>query len=360
MDSKRDTKPDPEGSPDELISHRDRLRRVFAQLSFIAGVGLCLLTTTSFLGGLGAVFDITSHFPVQYFVGLAMVSGVFCFLRHWRRAVMFGAAALVNLFQFAPLFLGGPTPEARQADPELTLMSVNVQRSNRDHALVADAIRRASPDAFALLEVDQGWLDAMAGLEKEYPYSVKEPRDHNFGLALYSRKPLRNARAVRFVSGGVLSIMADIGIEDEPVTVVATHPVPPSAGASTGERNRQLAAIAELAAKHSGPLVVIGDLNTTPWNRYFRKLVEDGGLTDSARGFGLQATWPGSWVPKIRRRMGAAPAGPPVGSPFDNFLFRIPIDHCLHTGELETVDRIIGDYVGSDHLPLTVKLRRRR
>lgn len=340
--------------------HRELLKRAFVQGCFIAGVGLCLLTAASFLGGLGPLFDITSHFPVQYFAGLLLAAGVFCALRRWKTAAGFGAAALVNLCQFAPLFFGGPSGVNPEDGTDLTLMSVNVQRSNHDHALVVDAIKRASPDAFALLEVDRRWLDAMAELEGEYPYSIKEPRDHNFGLALYSRTPLQNARAVRFVTNGVLSIVSGIELEGGLVTVVATHPVPPSAGSSTRERNRQLAAIADFAKELDGPAVVIGDLNTTPWNRHFKKLVEEGRLTDSAKGFGLQSTWPGSWVPKIRRRMGASSAGTPAGSPFDNFLFRIPIDHCLHSEELETVDRIVGDHVGSDHLPLTVKLRRRR
>lgn len=357
MESEQNIQPGPQGSQEELISHRELLKRAFVQGGFIAGVGLCLLTATSFLGGLGPVFDITSHFPVQYFAGLLLASGVFCALRRWKTAAGFGAAALVNLCQFAPLFFGGPSGSNPEGGSELTLMSVNVQRSNRDHALVVDAIKRASPDAFALLEVDRRWLDAMAELEKEYLYSIREPRDHNFGLALYSRTPLQNARAERFVTAGVLSIVSDIKFEGALVTVVATHPVPPSAGSSTRERNRQLAAIADFVTEQNGPTIVIGDLNTTPWNRHFKQLIRHGRLTDSAKGFGLQSTWPGSWVPKIRRKFGASPAGPPVGSPFDHFLFRIPIDHCLHSEELETVDRVVGDYVGSDHLPLTVKLR---
>jgi len=342
------------------VSHRALLKRVFVRFSFLAGVGLCALTAASFLGGWGALFDLTSHFPVQYCAGLMVVCGVFVFLRKWRLAALFGAAGLVNLLQCAPLFFGGGAGGAGQTSPDLTLMSVNVLRSNRSHALVKAVIRRVSPDAFALLEVDQRWVDAFAELETDYPYSLKEPRDHNFGIAFYSRKPLRNARSVRFVRGGVLSVVSEMNVDGEAVTLVATHPVPPSSVSSTRERNEQLAAIAAFAARRETPLVVLGDLNTTPWNRYFKRLVRNGGLMDSAKGFGLQATWPGSWGGKLQRKVGAARAGAPAGSPFDNFLFRIPIDHCLHSEELETVDRIVGDYVGSDHLPLTVKLRRRK
>ena len=60
----------------------------------------------------------------------------------------------------------------------------------------------------------------------------------------------------------------------------------------------------------------------------------EGGLINSQRGFGVQATWPvaGGFAP------------------------RIPLDHCLHSPDLATVDRRMGPAVGSDHLPLVVVL----
>jgi len=34
----------------------------------------------------------------------------------------------------------------------------------------------------------------------------------------------------------------------------------------------------------------------------------------------------------------------------------IPIDHCLHSKSLVTYERIVGKNIGSDHLPLSVKI----
>ena len=51
-------------------------------------------------------------------------------------------------------------------------------------------------------------------------------------------------------------------------------------------------------------------------------------------GFGRGPTWPGAF----------------------NTLGMIPIDHLLHSKELVTVDRIVGEANGSDHRPLIVEI----
>jgi endonuclease/exonuclease/phosphatase (EEP) superfamily protein YafD len=66
--------------------------------------------------------------------------------------------------------------------------------------------------------------------------------------------------------------------------------VPPSSRSSALERNQQLKGIGEFIAEHDQPVVLIGDLNATPWNRFYKRLKHDSGMTDSARGFGLQPT----------------------------------------------------------------------
>ncbi len=309
------------------------------------------------MGRLAPVFDVTSHFHAQYFAGLLVVAVGCVAIRKWRLAGAIALAMTINLTQLLPFFVGGPSAQLRVAEPDFTLMSINVQRRNQDHDAVRAAIRAADPDAFALIEVDQRWVDAMADLESVYPHTLKEPRDDNFGIAFYSRLPVQGMEVKQFVPDGVLSVIADFETEGGPVRIVAAHPLPPLSRSSSNERNAQLAAMGKFALKSEIPFVIIGDLNTTPWNCFFKEFAKEGRLIDSAKGFGLQPTWPGSWVPKMGRKIGAE--GRRGGSiPFlDSFLVRIPIDHCLHSEELETIDRIVGEYVGSDHLPLTIKLR---
>ena len=66
-------------------------------------------------------------------------------------------------------------------------------------------------------------------------------------------------------------------------------------------------------------------------SHHFRLLLRRTGLRDSARGRGVQPTWP-------------------AGSP----LLAIPLDHCLHSPDIAILQRRIGGDVGSDHYPVIV------
>ena len=84
------------------------------------------------------------------------------------------------------------------------------------------------------------------------------------------------------------------------------------------------------------PMVVLGDFNSTPWSRAFRTFQQQSGLTLSQHGIGLKPTWP---------------AQLPTG-------FKIPIDTCLHSPSLRTLNYRVGPSVGSDHHPIAVQLTR--
>ena len=96
-------------------------------------------------------------------------------------------------------------------------------------------------------------------------------------------------------------------------------------------RNNQLEELSRFVRDATDEVLLLGDLNVTPWCYYFQKLVRDSGLMDSTRGFGVQPSWPSN-----------------------NIFLRIPLDHCLHTPKIQIVGREIGPAIGSDHFPLIV------
>jgi len=79
------------------------------------------------------------------------------------------------------------------------------------------------------------------------------------------------------------------------------------------------------------PLLLLGDLNVTPWNHHFKKLLRHTGLKDSTQGYGVQPTWP-TYYPWLW----------------------IPIDHCLYSSSIHVVGRKVGEHVGSDHYPVII------
>lgn len=137
------------------------------------------------------------------------------------------------------------------------------------------------------------------------------------------------SEVVYFVQQGFPSIVAEIDVAGRPLVLVGTHPIPPRDESRADLRDRQLQALAAFTRTKGPNIIVVGDLNTTPWGYAFRELIHDSGLRDSSRGQGFQWSWPA-----------ALP------------LLALPIDHLLVGEDVVVTNRWMGPSIGSDHYPL--------
>jgi endonuclease/exonuclease/phosphatase (EEP) superfamily protein YafD len=295
-----------------------------------AGTIACLCTLTGFMGSFWWIFDLTSHFRVQYSVALIGLAAGLCCCRKFKKALVFAVFAAVNTAVVFPyLFMKGG--ELRLTERVLRVCLINVRTENQRYELVETFIAETDPDAVVLEEVNTLWLQKLAGLQRSFPYSALESREDNFGIALFSKHPLRNAEIVYIGDSELPSVVAQLEVKGRLINILGTHPLPPGSREESARRNDQLAAIPNLLVQQTGLVVLLGDLNVTPWCYYFKKLVRESGLKDTSLGWGIQPTWPAMFLP-----------------------LRIPIDHCLVSPDLKVVQRKIGRDVGSDHLPVVV------
>jgi endonuclease/exonuclease/phosphatase (EEP) superfamily protein YafD len=267
---------------------------------------------------------------VQYFLGLSAAALLLLFPRQYRLAAVFGALAAVNLALVLPLFFGKAPPPAT-GRPPLRALLINVNTWHGNPAEVAAAIRRFRPDILVLEEVSAKWLADLGPVLADYRHAEQAPRNDNFGIALFSRYPFIQSCLAFIGPAEVPSVLAEIETPQGVCTVLATHPLPPAGREYSRCRNEQLAELPVWVKRASSPVLLLGDLNVTPWNYYFRRLLREAGLQDSARGRGVQPTWPAS-----------------------NPLLRIPLDHGLCSPEIRIVSREVGPPVGSDHFPVIV------
>ena len=114
--------------------------------------------------------------------------------------------------------------------------------------------------------------------------------------------------------------------------LIGTHAVPPVNSEYAAWRNSHLAALPEVVSAASDPVMLLGDLNVSPWSFHFRRLIRVSGLRNASRGRGIHATWPAHLLPLL-----------------------IPIDHCLYSRGIEILEKTVGSYVGSDHYPVLVE-----
>jgi endonuclease/exonuclease/phosphatase (EEP) superfamily protein YafD len=232
------------------------------------------------------------------------------------------AALLLNLGLVAPLYFGGA-----RAPGTGKFLLCNVWSSNPDYTRVRELLEREQADVVVLLEVRPRLLEDLKAVLVPYAGQLLLPRPDNFGMALLSRRPLHNGQVL---GGSMPYMVADTEVAGKPLHLVAAHPMPPLDGDYSARRSAQIVELATHLSGSSGPFVLLGDLNDTPWAPSLGPLRS---VAVSARaGFGCQCSWP-TMLP---------------------FCLRIPIDQCFVNQGMAVVDCHLGPEVGSDHFPLLV------
>lgn len=294
----------------------------------LCGALLSIATILGFLGSFWWFLDLFSHFRVQYFFGLAAVTLILLFPRRYKACFFFGMLSLVNGGLIATLYFG-ESPQPTKGGYRSLLMNVNTFCGKPEK--VAQTINQMAPDLVVLEEVNDRWLSELSTSLRAYPYSRTIPREDNFGIALYSKHPFIRSEIRQVGEADVPSVIAELELPDGPLTVIATHPLPPGGAENSRLRNDQLARLPTLVKQAKSPVILLGDLNVTPWCSHFTRLLRQSGLKDSSQGRGVLATWP-SFSP----------------------ILLIPIDHCLHSASIQITKKAVGPNSGSDHYPLII------
>ncbi len=317
---------------DAAPSASRRSSLTFWGLLEVATVLLWMATVTGFLGRTWWIFELTSHFRPHLAVCLLGLGVVWTWKRRWPLAIGNGIFAVINAVVISSL-LPPMTPPASAGGKEVRLVAINVHTANQRGDLVLEFLRGAEADVILLLEVNERWMNDLSGLRDSHQHVLAEPRDDNFGIALFSRIPLTDASVIELGEAGVPSVVSDLRVGDTTLTFLGTHPLPPGTAEYARLRNGQLRDIATWARAQTNLVVVLGDLNVTSWSPYFRDLLRDSGLKSASQGRGLRGSWPTCL---------------PLG--------RILLDHCLVSSSVRVVNRQFGPHVGADHLPIVVDL----
>lgn len=291
---------------------------------------LFFLTVVGFLGAVWWGFDLASHFRGQYIALLTPLLALLAAMRWRATAVLTGLALVANLALVAPLYLVQPAePDGSET---IEILSFNVTASNPDRASVLDYVGTSGADIVFLHESSIDWEDALS--RSDLPYttiSAREPGSVFGTLALVRADMVANV--VPLGDFGQWSIEVVTELDGRRIKVLGTHPLSPVSSGRAAARDEQLRLVGEWAARQEVPVVVTGDFNASTWSRGFSLVTDEASLVNSQRGFGVQASWPADYP-----------------------LLGIPIDHLVHSRELTTVDRHLGESLGSDHFALFVEL----
>lgn len=293
-----------------------------------------LLTPTSrSLRRLNWVAELTSHFRFHYFLLLLLFTFLFVLGRHYRRAGLTAVFTLTNLALILPFYIT-PITTATANTPTYRAVNLNVRAYNTEYDTVLTFLTDTQPDLIVLLEAHHtDWENALEPLQQRYPYNNLSESGRYDGTLIFSRFPFANSSGIRDIPDPFrLSAIGQFQLTpSQQLTVVAAHPRSPMAVGRMEQRNDHLLSLATSLATQPKPLLLLGDMNTTPWSPIFRELEKESGLRNGRLGFGLIATWP-----------------VPLGS------LGIPIDHAFVSPNITIHQFQRGPAIGSDHYPIII------
>jgi endonuclease/exonuclease/phosphatase (EEP) superfamily protein YafD len=307
------------------VLNLDRLFLVFAGGSAVA-------SALPLLSHMWWVFDLFSHFRVQYLALSLLVVSVFAVRKRWRGVVSMLPFFVLNAHAIAAART--TTDPATGSQPTFSILNVNVNSTNSDYSAVVDLIEATSPDVAVLIEINDSWRSALSRLDPDYPYHVEQLQNDNFGIGLISRYPLRDTEIRDLLGTPAVSALVEVG--EERLRIVGAHLRPPLSAEWSAARNRQLEELGRWIDMASEPTAVVGDFNITAYSPIFSAWLDEHGLSTPARSTSTTISWPTS-LP----------------------LLGILIDHYVTTDDIVIDDMSRGPAIGSDHYPqfATLSLR---
>ncbi len=302
-----------------------------------------------------AMFVVNSVAPYLFLpVPIVLLAGL-----RWRRWGML-TAALVPAAIFLLLFGQALVPRSVKVEPvpastpTLRLMTFNLHAENPDPAGVADSITASGADVVALQELAPPMMAELRDrLAEAFPYHDLVPSRGGGGLGVFSTVPLSPLPTRVPNLSARNPQLTTIHLASGDVTLINVHNLsiprtlpdwPDEITYAVRQRERVADGIYEFSLGRQGPVIAVGDFNTTPRSTAYETMTA--ALADSwlEAGFGFGQTFPGG------------PMKPtPLGFTVPSWLLRI--DYVFHSEEWRAIDARIGPWDGdSDHRPVLVEL----
>ncbi len=275
------------------------------------------------LGALPWLIDLGAHWQVPISVLLALCVLVRVLLGAPNRLLVLAMLALPWFIALPRMETAGETP-----GPSLRVANVNLHVSQTDAQGLREFLDREQPEVVVLVELNETMATQIATWT-DYPEQHLVPENSPFGIGVISRLALQSASTIRD-SNDLAEIDAIVRVADQPVLLTAVHPMPPLSSSWHRARLTKLMALVERQQQHTGPRLMVGDLNASPWSSAMAAV-----RSDYRRANTFTPTWP-------NRNFG---------------WFGIPIDLVLASSHWQVQSFDVAESFGSDHRPVVTTLR---
>lgn len=289
----------------------------------------------------GILIEVNKNFGSYYFIihiiSLILVWSFSSFFQKCEK-VLLSLILVVLLVHYgvilSPFFL--PSGDQHSGKSDIKVLYANLWVENQDLQKLSDLIEDRDPDILCLLEFTPEFEKSL-DLERRYSYSrVYNAKADVFSYGFYSKFPIVGDAVVDL--GGDAAVLPPVFIGDlqhpsgKIIKFGLIHAYPPHAFAM--DDNRLLLRRFATKFRHvEQDLIVVGDINATPFSKFYQTLADGANLKNAMEGEGYYRTWSAR-----------------------SSLFRIPIDHVFYRGDFVKNSFEVLPGIGSDHFPLMVEL----
>ena len=301
------------------------------QLGILLIIAFVIIAMASFLPHVVLniwFIEILSNFKVQLVILSIFIFLLTLFLRRNRLICLLSLVLIIWNFSFIYKLYIPNNSLTKIEQSRTSIVCINLFSDNSNSQEVINYIKNRDPDVLILLELTPKWTNELGSIIESYSFKKSEIRSDNFGIGLYSKIDSKLS-ILRLDESQVPSIRADIKLNGDSLSILATHPFPPVGKKRFEIRNSHLENLAIISKSYSEHLIVVGDLNTSSFSKHFKNLLNESQLIDSRNGFGILATWPANFTP-----------------------LKTTIDHFLVSKNIQVHNRGVGSEIGSDHLPI--------
>ena len=286
--------------------------------------------------------DLLANLRMQQLIGL-LATLVLCLLHRRPKSI----AIVVALIAVQIPWFVSASPQAdttQQNNREtLSITFANVLTQNTRHREIIMDLTSRNPDIIAVVELSSSLAAKLTTeIAAEFPYALLRPQDNgNFGIGLFSKYPLHDQEVFE-LNVPIESIAVTVTITDQDYRIFVTHPLPPMGPSAFADRNlhlKQLADRTRTFQTQSPPtaVVLVGDLNLTPWSPIFTDVEQASRLMRACERFDITPTW----------------------YRYPGFPFGLVLDHGLISDHLSCLAHLVGPDIGSDHRSITLTVVRR-
>jgi len=244
---------------------------------------------TMFIGQLGKwhwFAELFSHFTPYYTVCFFLAC--FAATHLWQRLFFITITLACTVWLCTPIPKLWLQPFGYCFTPSWHIVSYNLWVSNPQKELESgQLLQTIQTDAHILFltEFNNEWEKHLRSLKQFDHCSVAD--ESPFGLALFSREPLVQCEVLYMQGSGSIPYIR--AVLSHGLIIYGVHLPPPLNRTLALERNAMMQELATMVQKETGDVIVLGDMNVTPFSPVFRDFIAAAGLHETS--LRITPTW---------------------------------------------------------------------